>query len=58
MRVARRLSEQVAMVRMRRADGIDDDVEQAVGAGAHVLRLGAQPQRVDADQQAGSSDGA
>ena len=37
------VGEQVPVVRMRRADGVDDDVEQPVGAGAHVLRLGAQP---------------
>lgn len=44
------------MVRTRRADGVDD-VEQPIGAGAHVLRLNAPPQRVDADQRTVSSDG-
>jgi putative transposase len=38
------IGEEVAVVGAGLADGVDDDVEQTVGAGAHVLRLGTQPQ--------------
>ena len=52
------VGERVAVVRVRRADGVDDDAEQPVGTGAHILRLRAQPQRVDADHRQSSSGGA
>jgi hypothetical protein len=47
--------EKAARVCARRADCVDNDVEQSAGPGAHVLRLTPQPQCVDADQRAGSS---
>ena len=46
------IGKEIAVVRVGSADGVDDDVEQPVGASAHVLRLGAQPQGVDADLRA------
>lgn len=42
-----RIGEEVVVVGTGLTDGVDNDVEQTVGASAHVLRLGAQPQRVD-----------
>jgi hypothetical protein len=47
--------EKAARVCARRADCVDNDVEQSAGPGAHVLRLTPQPQCVDAVQRAGSS---
>lgn len=43
------IGEEVAVVGPGLPDGVDNNVEHAVSAGAHVLWLGAQPQGVDAD---------
>ena len=36
------------------AQQVDDHREESVGACAHVLRLGTQPQRIDADHRSSS----
>jgi hypothetical protein len=45
------IGEQPAVVRLCTAYRVDHHRQQPVGARAHVLRLGAQPQRVDADHR-------
>ena len=43
------VGKQVAVMGLRLAYSVDHHAEQTVGAGTHVLRLRAQPQRVDTD---------
>ena len=49
------VGEQVAMMRLRRAEDLHNARQQALGARAHVDRVCGQPHRVDADHRSSSS---
>lgn len=48
------VGEEVGMVRLGRAEGLDDPVQCSVGAAAHVEGLGGQPDGVDAHHRSRS----
>jgi len=48
------VGKQIAVVRTSTAEGMHDMSHQALSAGTHVQRLGAQPQGVDANHRSSS----